>query len=120
MDSRRLLRTRRARRHHRVRARVRGTAARPRLAVFRSVKHIAAQVIDDASGRTLVAAYERELPAAGSRKPKTERAALLGALLAKKAAAKGIAHVVVDRGSSRYHGRVKALVEAIRSAGLTL
>lgn len=119
MDPRVRLRARRVRRHRRVRARIRGTAERPRLAVFRSVKHIAAQVIDDDTGRTLLSAYERELPDSDRRKPKGERAVLLGALLAEKAKAKGIRALVVDRGTSRYHGRVKALAEALRTAGLT-
>ena len=106
----------RARRHDRVRKRVRGSADRPRLAVFRSVTHIYAQLIDDASGRTLAAASTVEMKdLAGS---KIERAKAVGARLADRAKAAGIGGAVFDRGGYRYHGRVRALAEAARSSGL--
>ncbi len=104
-------------RHARVRERVRGTAERPRLAVFRSLVHIHAQIIDDASGRTLAAATSLEAneKAAGT---KSEVAKAVGARLGERARAKGIEAVVFDRGGYRYHGRVKAFAEAARAAGL--
>lgn len=119
MDSASRSRLRRDRRHRRVRARVSGTAARPRLAVFRSVKHVAAQLIDDVAGKTLLAVHEGELSDAQRKGTKTERAKALGSLLAKKATAKGVTAVVFDRGASRYHGRVAAFAEAARAGGLT-
>jgi large subunit ribosomal protein L18 len=106
----------RVRRHERVREHVRGSAARPRLAVFRSLTHIYAQLIDDVSGKTLVAASS-----GGIKDPKgskTERAKAVGTTLGERAKARGIAEVVFDRGGYRYHGRVKALGDAARSAGL--
>lgn len=102
-------------RHARVRKRISGTAERPRLAVFRSLTHIYAQLIDDRSGRTIAAASDLDAAATG---PKTERAKRVGALLAERAAGKGITEVVFDRGGYRYHGRVKALADAARAAGL--
>lgn len=104
----------RARRHARVRERVGGTLERPRLAVFRSLAHIYAQVIDDGSGRTLAAASDLAV-AAGK---KSERAATVGAAIAERAKAAGISEVVFDRGGYRYHGRVKALADAARGSGL--
>jgi large subunit ribosomal protein L18 len=110
----------RRRRHARVRKRVHGTAARPRLCVFRSLSHIYAQVIDDESGRTLVAAsdLEKESQASADSTSKTGRASLVGRLLGQRALKKGIKEIVFDRGGYRYHGRVKALAEAAREAGL--
>jgi large subunit ribosomal protein L18 len=102
-------------RHARVRKRISGTAERPRLAVFRSLTHIYAQLIDDRSGRTIAAALDLDAAAAG---PKTERAKRVGTLLAERAAGKGISEVVFDRGGYLYHGRVKALADAARAAGL--
>jgi large subunit ribosomal protein L18 len=109
----------RERRHRRVRAKVSGTPERPRLAVYRSLQHIYAQVIDDRAGRTLVAASTVE-PAlrAQATGTKTERAQLVGAEIARRARAAGIERVVFDRGGYKYHGRVKALAEAARAAGL--
>ena len=104
----------RTRRHERVRERLHGSGGRPRLAVFPSLSHIYAQVIDDESGRTLVAAAEPK-DAKGS---KSERAKAVGQLLGERAKAKGIEEVIFDRGGYRYHGRVKALGDAARSAGL--
>ena len=103
-------------RHRRVRATIQGTLARPRLAVFRSLKHIHAQLIDDQSQKTLVAASEHEL--AKQTGPKTDRAHAVGVLLAKKAAVVQISHIVFDRGGNRYHGRIKALADGARDGGL--
>jgi large subunit ribosomal protein L18 len=110
----------RIRRHRRVRKKVFGTPERPRLAVFRSLKHIYAQVIDDTRGHTLVSASDLEpaLRAQRDGKRKTEVAALVGEALARRALEKGITKVVFDRGGFKYHGRVKALAEAARRAGL--
>lgn len=97
-----------------------GTAARPRLAVARSLKHIAVQLIDDAKGRTLLAASDHELtPAARKGKQPTAVAKLVGELVAEKAKAKGIAAVVFDRGGYAYHGRISALADGARAGGLT-
>jgi large subunit ribosomal protein L18 len=106
----------RKRRHSRVREKVRGSAQRPRLAVFRSITHIYAQLIDDDAGRTLVAASSVDAKDAKGRK--SELAKAVGATLGEKAKAKGIGEAVFDRGGYRYHGRVKALGDAARSAGL--
>jgi large subunit ribosomal protein L18 len=111
----------RIRRHRRVRRRVSGIPERPRLAVFRSLNHIYAQVIDDSSGCTLAAASDLEADLRGQcdGKRKTEVADLVGVAIARKAAEKGIKVVVFDRGGSKYHGRVKALAEAARKGGLS-
>ncbi len=103
------------RRARRVRATVRGTTERPRLAVFRSLKHISAQIIDDTKGRTVVAAHAREVEA---KKKGMERAEAIGKLLGERAIAAGCKTVVFDRRSYRFHGQVKALAEAARAAGL--
>jgi large subunit ribosomal protein L18 len=110
----------RERRHHRVRLKVNGTSARPRLCVFRSVNHIYAQVIDDSQGHTLVSAStnDPEIRDDTKGKNKTGRAELAGSLLARRAADKGISQVAFDRGGYKYHGRVKALAEAARQGGL--
>ena len=108
---------RRLKRRRRVRAKVRGTAERPRIAVFRSNRGIFAQLIDDDAGRTLAAVNWTE-PELRSLKP-MEQAARAGALIAERAKAAGIDTVVFDRGGYRYHGRVKALAEAAREGGLT-
>ena len=109
----------RKRRHARVRKKVEGTARRPRLCVFRSLSHIYAQVIDDEAGQTLVAASDLEEPVrSGQAGPKTKAAAVVGALVGQRAREKGIKQVVFDRGGYRYHGRVRALAEAAREAGL--
>lgn len=105
----------RTRRHARVRKKVSGTSARPRLAVFRSNKHIYGQLIDDLSGSTLVAASTLEAKAGGS---KTDAAKAVGALLGQKAVAAGITEAVFDRGGNRYHGRVASLADGAREAGL--
>lgn len=110
----------RRRRHRRVRKTLGGTAARPRLNVYRSATHIYAQVIDDERGHTLVAASDLDGELAGETagKPKAQRAAVVGTAVAERAKASGIEAVVFDRGGYKYHGRVKALAEAAREAGL--
>ena len=110
----------RRRRHARVRAKIRGTAAAPRLAVYRSLNHIYAQVIDDDSGQTLASAstLDSEVKAGLAGKNKTSRAEVVGTQVAKAAMSKGVKQVAFDRGGFRYHGRVKALAEAARKEGL--
>jgi len=110
----------RKRRHERVRNKVKGTASRPRLCVFRSLSHIYAQLVDDVAGRTLAAAsdVEKALTAAHDGKKKTDVAGAVGELIAQRAREKGVEQVVFDRGGYRFHGRVKALAEAARKAGL--
>jgi large subunit ribosomal protein L18 len=110
----------RKRRHVRVRARVRGTATRPRLCVFRSLNHIYAQIVDDSAGHTLVSAssLDAEIRDKVTGKKKTESAELVGSLVAQHALNKGIKQIAFDRGGYKYHGRVKALAEAARKAGL--
>jgi len=110
----------RQRRHKRVRAKVKGTNARTRLCVFRSLNHIYAQVIDDPKGHTLVSAstLDPEIKSELEGKAKTDKAELVGSLVAKRALSEGISQVVFDRGGYKYHGRVKALAEAARQAGL--
>ena len=112
----------RKRRHVRVRKKVSGTAERPRLCVFRSLNHIYAQVIDDTSGRTLASAstLDPDIRAQVNGKTKTTKAELVGGMLARRALEKGIGAVVFDRGGYKYHGRVKAVAEAAREAGLKL
>ncbi len=106
------------RRIQRIRATIRGTSERPRLAVFRGSAHISAQIIDDTTGRTLAAAYDRELSATDKKKAKTEVATAVGSLIAERAKAKGVSTVVFDRRDKQYHGRVRALAEGARTAGL--
>ena len=113
-------RTSRLRRHNRVRRRVAGTLARPRMAVFRSLKHIYAQIIDDATGHTVASASTRETALAGDLRgqPKREQAKVIGRVAAERAQALGIDAVVFDRGGYLYHGRIQALADAAREAGL--
>lgn len=116
--------TRLARRKARVRARVIGTAARPRLSVSRSLTHIRAQIIDDGASRTLAAAVDTDLGKKKLQTPegmaaKVARAYAVGQLLAERAKAAGISQVVFDRGGKRYHGRVRALADGARAGGLT-
>ena len=110
----------RQRRHVRVRKSLAGTPGRPRLAVFRSLNHIYAQIIDDAAGHTLVSACDLEAGLREQRngKKKAEVAALVGQELARRAKEKAISVVVFDRGGFKYHGRVKSLAEAARKGGL--
>lgn len=110
----------RLRRHARVRARIEGTDSRPRLSVFRSLHHLYVQLIDDVSGRTLAAASTREkqLAAASASRKGVDAAHKIGEAIAQRAKAKGITSVVFDRGGYKYHGKIKALADAARSAGL--
>ncbi len=119
---RRTTRAARQRRHLRVRKRVHGTARRPRLCVFRSARHIYGQIIDDDAGVTIVAASDLGASAAQPSEDdgddKTARASAVGRQLAEAAQSAGINAVVFDRGGYKYHGRVRALAEAARAAGL--
>ena len=110
----------RAKKHRRMRNRLSGTAQRPRLAVFRSNNHMYAQIIDDTVGNTLVAAstLEKEIKAELEKTNNVDAAAYLGTVIAKRAMEKGITEVVFDRGGFIYQGKVKALAEAAREAGL--
>ena len=107
-----------SRRHARLRQKVSGTASRPRLAVFRSNKHIVAQVIDDSVGHTIAAASTVEPSLRTGSTGNVEAARAIGTLVAERAKEKGVTTVVFDRGGSSYHGRVAALAEAARAAGL--
>lgn len=104
--------------HSRIRKKVKGTSARPRLAVFRSINHIYAQVIDDANGVTLCSASSVEQNAGVGNGGNIDAAKSIGKLIAERAKEKGINSVVFDRGGYIYHGRVKSLAEAAREAGL--
>ena len=110
----------RAQRHKRVRAKVSGTASRPRMNVFRSLSGMYAQLIDDSLGVTLVSAstLDQELKAQLAGKKKSEQAKLVGLAVAERAKAAGITAVIFDRGGYRYHGRVKAVAEGAREGGL--
>jgi large subunit ribosomal protein L18 len=110
----------RVRRHRSIRKRVKGTPERPRLNVFRSLSQIYAQVIDDSVGVTLASAstIDREVRTEVDGLSKTEQARIVGRVVAERAMAKGVKKVVFDRGGYKYHGRVKALAEAAREAGL--
>lgn len=110
----------RARRHLRLRKKVVGTAARPRLVVSRSTRHMVAQVVDDAVGRTLVSASTLEADLRGFDGDKTAKARRVGELVAERAKAAGIEAVVFDRGGNKYHGRVAAVAEGAREGGLAL
>jgi large subunit ribosomal protein L18 len=104
--------------HSRIRKKVRGSAERPRLAVFRSLNHIYAQVIDDDSGKTLAAASTAEKSLSGKTGGNVEAAEKVGKAIAERALSAGVSNVVFDRGGYVYHGRVKALLDASRKAGL--
>ncbi|HEX5467244.1 MAG TPA: 50S ribosomal protein L18 [Candidatus Limnocylindrales bacterium] len=108
----------RRKRQARLRLTVAGTPARPRLAVFRSLQHISAQVIDDSAGHTVAAASSLEKGLRDAAGSKVARAEAVGRLLAERAQAAGVRQVVFDRAGYRYHGRVKSLAEAARAAGL--
>ena len=120
MDHARTILRQRIRRRHRVRRNIRGTAERPRLAVFRTHKHIYAQIIDDASGRTLVSAssVDKQLRGTLGFGGNKQAAEAIGKAVAERAQATGVKKVCFDRGEFRYHGRVAALADAARSAGL--
>jgi len=108
----------RQKRHARLRLRVAGVAERPRLAVFRSLNHIYAQVIDDSSGRTLAAASSLEPDMRSAKGTKSAEASAVGRIVAERARAAGVGQVVFDRAGFRYHGRIKSLADAAREAGL--
>jgi large subunit ribosomal protein L18 len=108
----------RARRHFRVRKNVSGTPERPRLVVTRSLRHIVAQVVDDTKGHTLASASTLDASVRGTEGDKSALAGKVGALLAERAKAAGVSKVVFDRGGNRYAGRVAALADAAREAGL--
>jgi large subunit ribosomal protein L18 len=122
MDKNKKLRKQRARRRHHVRNVLRGSATRPRLCVQRSLKHFAAQLIDDESGRTLASASTRDkafrdaIQFGGN----CDAAAQIGKAIAEKAEAAGVKEVKLDRGHNKYHGRVKAFADAARESGLVL
>ncbi len=111
----------RMRRHRSVRTRVSGTPERPRLNVFRSLNHMYAQIIDDTVGRTLISASSLDKEVAGmcDGHKKSEKARIVGKVLAERALAKGVTTVVFDRGGYQYHGRVKELAEGAREGGLS-
>jgi len=113
-----LRRAARARRHLRVRKKVHGTAARPRMVVTRSTRHITAQVVDDTTNRTLVSASSLDASVRGVSGDKKARAVAVGKLVAERAKAAGIDAVVFDRAGNRYHGRIAALADAAREGGL--
>ena len=121
MNRNKTTRAARLRRHARVRRRVSGTAAQPRLAVFRSLTHIYAQVIDDVERKTLLSASDVDPALKGQvgGKKKSEVATLVGNLIAERAKAQGIEKCVFDRGGYPFHGRVKALADAARAGGLS-
>ena len=110
----------RLRRHERVRKGLSGSPERPRLSVFRSLRHIYAQVIDDSVGRTLIAAstVEPAVRAQTTGHPRKEQAAIVGRIVAERARGAGVSAVVFDRGGFRYHGRIRALAEGAREGGL--
>jgi large subunit ribosomal protein L18 len=118
MDAQKLKHKRQVRRSHRVRSKIEGTAARPRLSVFRSSKHIYAQLIDDLTGVTLAAAGTTGTAAGVKYGGNVAAAKVVGKALADAAKAKGITQAAFDRGHYRYHGRVKALADAAREGGL--
>ncbi|MDP3879653.1 MAG: 50S ribosomal protein L18 [Dehalococcoidales bacterium] len=110
----------RRRRHIRVRAKVKGTPPQPRLCIFRSLKHVYAQVIDDTQGQTLTSAstLDQEIREAAAGKSRTDKAELVGALIARRALSKGINRIAFDRGGYQYHGNIKAMADAARKGGL--
>ena len=121
MDAQKLKHRRQLRRRNHVRRKIRGTAERPRLTIFRSSKHIYAQIVDDLSGLTLASAstagkeMKTKVPYGGN----VNAAKAVGQLIAERAKEKGIGQVAFDRGHYRYHGRIKALADAAREAGLS-
>jgi large subunit ribosomal protein L18 len=110
----------RVRRHLRVRKKVIGSAARPRLVVNRSARHMVVQIVDDSVGRTLASASTMDPTIRSATGDKTAKAKLVGALIADRAKSAGVSAVVFDRGGYKYHGRVAALADSAREAGLTL
>ena len=118
MNFERAIRRQRKRRRYRVRRSIRGNPNRPRLSIYRSHKHIYCQIIDDSTGKTLVATSSRDKDHGTTYGGNREAAAIVGKRLAEKASAAGIQTVCFDRGSYRFHGRVAALADAAREAGL--
>jgi large subunit ribosomal protein L18 len=110
----------RKRRHFRLRKKISGTAARPRLVVTRSARHMMAQVVDDTQGKTLVYASTLEADVRALKGDKTAKASKVGELIAKRAKAAGVEAVVFDRGGNKYHGRVAAVADGAREGGLAL
>ena len=117
MDKNKIKEQRKIRRHRRVRAKISGTAVCPRLAVYRSLEHVYAQLIDDTQGKTLVSAKDADIKEG---KTKTDKASGVGKLLAQKAKEKKISRAVFDKGPFKFHGRVKAVAEGAREAGLKI
>lgn len=120
MNKAKEIQAKKKRRVARTRARIVGTAERPRLAVFRSNRNISVQLIDDQTGKTLAAVSSSLLPAAELKKKKGDQAVLVGKQIAEKALGIGVKQAVFDRRSYRYHGRVKAVAEGARAAGLSI
>lgn len=118
MDRQKSKATRRNRRRVGIRRKISGTPSRPRLAVYRSLNHMYVQVIDDITGRTLAAASTRDKEASSSEGGKSDASALVGKQIAERAKAAGITAVTMDRAGFRYHGRIKAMADAAREAGL--
>ncbi len=118
MDKNLVKRNKRAKRHMRIRGRVSGTSEKPRLIVYRSLKHIYAQIIDDTANKTIVSASSAEKSFADVKGTKKDIALKVGEAIAKKAMEKGIKKIVFDRNGYKYHGRVKNLADAARKAGL--
>lgn len=118
MDRQQKKAVRRNRRRVSIRRRVSGTPSRPRLAVYRSLNHIYAQVIDDINGRTIASASTRDKDIAASNSGNAEAAAMVGKQIAEKAKAAGVSSVAMDRSGFKYHGRIKALADAAREGGL--
>lgn len=120
MSDAKKIREARLRRHRRVRSKVVGTTERPRLNVFRSLRHMYAQIIDDSAGHTMVSAstMDSEVSTQCEGRHKSEQARIVGRVLAERALAKGVTQVVFDRGGYQYHGRVKELAEGAREGGL--
>ncbi len=110
----------RGRRHDRLRKKIEGTASRPRLVVTRSARHVFVQVVDDSKGHTLASASTMEVELRKENGTKTDKAAIVGELIAERANKAGVTEVVFDRGGNRYAGRVAAIADAAREAGLTL
>jgi large subunit ribosomal protein L18 len=113
-------RSARARRHLRVRRKISGTAARPRLAVYRSNRHIYVQLVDDVSSRTIASASDREIGGGGAKGDKKVVAKAVGALIAERAKQAGVQGAVFDRGGRLYHGRIAALADGAREGGLSI
>lgn len=110
----------RGRRHDRLRKKIEGTASRPRLVVTRSARHVFVQVVDDSKGHTLASASTMEVELRKENGTKTDKSAIVGKLIAERAKKAGVTEVVFDRGGNRYAGRVAAIADAAREAGLTL